>query len=134
MDNNLGITLRNLRESNGYKQYEISNYLNISNQAYSNYEIGIRTPDTVSLAKIAKFYNIDIGILIATLIPEDFSDIPRYSNDHSEFDLYKTLSNEEFEMILLFRQLNQRDKEDIMDFSKLKIHKYKQDINNKKRF
>ena len=50
-----GEVLRELRDYHGYKQKDISDYLNITSQAYSNYENNRRTPDIDTMWKIANF-------------------------------------------------------------------------------
>ena len=55
-----GEVLRELRIYHGYKQKDISNYLNITSQAYSNYENNKRTPDIETMHKIAQFYGITV--------------------------------------------------------------------------
>lgn len=59
-----GEVLRELRIYHDYKQKEISNYLNITSQAYSNYENNKRTPDIETMRKIAQFYNITLDALV----------------------------------------------------------------------
>ncbi len=119
MAKNLGNILRNLRESYGYKQYDISKYLSLSHQAYSNYEIGTRTPDVSTLLKLAKFYNVDFNLLIAALIPSDLDHINPSSNSDT-FNIYRNLSSTEFEMLQNFRKLSTGDQEDILEFAKIK--------------
>ena len=60
-----GQVLRELRIYHDYKQKDISDYLNITCQAYSNYENNKRVPDVETLYKIAKFYHITIDQLIS---------------------------------------------------------------------
>ena len=55
-----GEVLRELRIYHGYKQKDISDFLNITSQAYSNYENNKRTPDVETMRKIAMFYNLTI--------------------------------------------------------------------------
>ena len=45
--------LYRLRKAHHYTQQEISDLLNISRQAYSNYETSKRTPDLDSLMRLA---------------------------------------------------------------------------------
>ena len=45
----LANNLRHLRKKHGLTQRDLSGMLNISRQAYSNYETGKRTPDLDSL-------------------------------------------------------------------------------------
>lgn len=61
---NYGKILQDVRIYHGYKQKDISNYLNITSQAYSNYERNHRTPDMEVMDKIARFYGITLDQLI----------------------------------------------------------------------
>ena len=49
--------LKNLREDNDLTQTKISNYLNISQVAYSYYELGKRNIPIELLSKLADYYN-----------------------------------------------------------------------------
>lgn len=60
-----GEVLRELRSYHGYKQKDISDYLSITSQAYSNYETNKRTPDIETMRKIAEFYHITIDTLVS---------------------------------------------------------------------
>ena len=55
--------LKRLRTFHGYRQQDISEKLNISRQAYSNYERGTRLPDLETASKLARFYNIPLDRL-----------------------------------------------------------------------
>ena len=59
-----GEVLRELRIYHDYKQKDISDYLNITSQAYSNYERNKRTPDVETMHKIAQFYKISLDQLV----------------------------------------------------------------------
>ena len=50
--------LKRYRTARKLTQKELGKMLNISRQAYSNYETGKRTPDLDLLLKIAQIYNI----------------------------------------------------------------------------
>ncbi|GAA0272595.1 hypothetical protein GCM10008922_33900 [Faecalicatena contorta] len=52
------------RKARKMTQKELGRVLNISRQAYSNYETGKRTPDLDLLLKIAQIYNITLDDLI----------------------------------------------------------------------
>lgn len=60
----IGDVLRELRTFYDYRQKDISDYLNITSQAYSNYENNKRTPDVDTLRLIASFYNISLDNLL----------------------------------------------------------------------
>lgn len=74
-----GEVLRELRIYHGYKQKDISNYLNITSQAYSNYEHNKRTPDIETMRKIAVFYNITIDKLISYRYTRQLEDVGNYT-------------------------------------------------------
>lgn len=59
-----GEVLRELRKFHDYKQKDISSYLNITSQAYSNYENNKRTPDIDTFYKIAQFYHITLDQIV----------------------------------------------------------------------
>ena len=60
----LANNLRRLRTENNYTQEQIGEKLNISRQAYSNYETGKRIPDIDMLIRIADFYEVTLEQLI----------------------------------------------------------------------
>ena len=73
-----GDILRELRIYHGYKQKQLSDYLNITSQAYSNYEHNKRVPDTDTLYKIAQFYHISMDELISYRFTRQLEDIGGY--------------------------------------------------------
>ena len=52
-----------IRDSN-YTQQQISKMLNISRQAYSNYETSKRTPDLDSLIRLSQIYHVSLDELV----------------------------------------------------------------------
>lgn len=75
-----GEVLRELRIYHDYKQKDISDYLNITSQAYSNYETNKRTPDIDTIYRIAKFYNITVDKLISYRFTRQFEDSRSYGS------------------------------------------------------
>jgi transcriptional regulator with XRE-family HTH domain len=66
----LGLKLHELRQSHDLTQEQLSNALNITRAAYSNFERGERIPDISFMLQLANYYQIDIGELInSDLIP-----------------------------------------------------------------
>lgn len=60
----LANNMRRLRTENNYTQEQIGEKLNISRQAYSNYETGKRIPDIDMLIRIADIYEVTLEQLI----------------------------------------------------------------------
>lgn len=56
--------IKNLREDNDYKQKELAEYLNVSQNTYSQYETGVIELTAPTLIKLAKFYNVSVDYLL----------------------------------------------------------------------
>jgi len=56
--------IRDLREDRDLKQRQIANYLNCSQQVYSNYELGQRDIPTDVLIRLPNFYSVSIDYLL----------------------------------------------------------------------
>ena len=56
--------LRDLREDNDLKQWQIAEMLNCSQQVYSNYELGQRDIPTDVLIKLSNFHNVSVDYLL----------------------------------------------------------------------
>lgn len=56
--------IRDLREDRDLKQRQLAEYLNCSQQVYSNYELGQRDIPTDVLIRLASFYNVSIDYLL----------------------------------------------------------------------
>lgn len=56
--------IKNLREDNDLTQFEISKMLNISQVAYSYYELNKRNVPIEILSKLADYYNTSIDYLV----------------------------------------------------------------------
>ena len=56
--------LRNMRKDNDIKQKEIVKYLNVSQNTYSQYEIGVISLTAEILIKLSDYYNVSIDYLL----------------------------------------------------------------------
>ena len=56
--------IRDLREDHDLKQKEVANYLNISQQTYSNYENGRRYIPVWVVTALAKFYKVSTDYML----------------------------------------------------------------------
>ena len=91
--------------------------LNISRQAYSNYETGKRAPEIGLLVKLSEFYNVSLDDMIKqTISPYNGNGIIRERNgafikavDKSSDDVLY-LSTDETELIMSYRTLSEDDK------------------------
>ena len=109
--------LKTLRKKNLMTQQEVGEMLNISRQAYSNYETGKRAPEIGLLVKLSSFYNVTLDDMIKqTLSPYNGQGVIRERSGNltvakeqlSEDTIY--LSKEEVEMLMKYRTLSEDDK------------------------
>lgn len=63
--------LKDLREDHDYKQKDIANLLDISQQYYSQYELGKYTMPIELLIKLAKYYNVSLDYLVGLTNSKD---------------------------------------------------------------
>lgn len=61
--NTLGSRLVDLRERRNLKQKDVAADLQISSQAYSQYEHDRRSPDLITAARLAKYFNVTLEYL-----------------------------------------------------------------------
>jgi len=56
--------IRDLREDRDLKQRQVAEFLNCSQQVYSNYELGQRDIPTDILIRLSDFYNVSVDYLL----------------------------------------------------------------------
>lgn len=56
--------IRDLREDKDMKQRQLAEYLNCSQQVYSNYELGQRDIPTDVLIRLSEFYNVSVDYIL----------------------------------------------------------------------
>lgn len=56
--------LLTLRKEKGVTQKDLAEYLQISRQAYANYEAGNRSPDFETLIKISEYFDVTVDYLL----------------------------------------------------------------------
>lgn len=62
-----GERLKNLRESEGLKQTELAEKLNLTSAALSQYEKGVREPNSEMLKKIADYFDVSTDFLLGRI-------------------------------------------------------------------
>ncbi len=56
--------LRNLREDSDKTQSDLAEFLHMTQNAYSQYETGARTPSIECIIKISDFYGVSVDYLL----------------------------------------------------------------------
>lgn len=113
--------LKHYRENRGYSQQTVADYLQISRTAYVNYERGLRLPDIYTLDKLARLYSISIEkFLYPKTIYNTYKPlIVSQYEENKEPDV--CLSADELELLYFYRQLNDRDREEIKHLANYKM-------------
>lgn len=104
----LSQNLLTLRKANHLTQDQVRVYLNVSRQAYSNYEIGTRMPDLDTLLRLSQFYHVTLDELITHNLSNTFSEQHGPYNIALNISTADTLylTDEEVQVILKYRNLD----------------------------
>ena len=89
--------LKALRKGKNLNQTEVAKYLNLSQQAYANYENGTTEPNLKSLIKLSKLYGVTTDYLLGLTSKPTTNDIltmPSNEEDliFSMFEMYQNLT------------------------------------------
>lgn len=122
----LANNLRFLRKKHKLTQDDLSSLLNISRQAYSNYETSKRTPDLDSLLHISRFYRISIDELVHDNLQSTYHTsalktgeeyipyVVMAKEKNTGNSIY--LSREELDFIIKYRALSEENKQILAGF------------------
>ena len=99
--------IKSLRLDKGLNQQTVANYLGITQQAYANYERGVRQPDPDTLLKLADFFGCSVDVLLG-----------RASISDSPSSLDKELEGVDFALFGEVKDLTDAEKEDVLSFIK----------------
>ena len=122
----LANNLRFLRTKHKLTQDDLSSLLNISRQAYSNYETSKRTPDLDSLLHISRFYRISIDDLVLDNLQSTYHTsalktgeeyipyVVMAKEKNTGNSIY--LSREELDFIIKYRALSEENKQILAGF------------------
>ena len=122
----LANNLRFLRTKHKLTQDDLSSLLNISRQAYSNYETSKRTPDLDSLLHISRFYRITIDELVLDNLQSTYHTsalktgeeyipyVVMAKEKNTGNSIY--LSREELDFIIKYRALSEENKQILAGF------------------
>lgn len=124
----LAKNLRTLRKTHRLTQIHLATMLNISRQAYSNYENSKRTPDLDALIHLSQIYHITLDQLVNQNVGQIISENkgPYYPalNIRTGDTLY--LTETETALIVQYRDLSEANKK-VLDgfFQSQTAHKHK---------
>lgn len=129
----LANNLRFLRTKHKLTQDDLSSLLNISRQAYSNYETSKRTPDLDSLLHISRFYRISIDELVLDNLQSTYHTsalktgeeyipyVVMAKEKNTGNSIY--LSREELDFIIKYRALSEENKQILAGFLQTNLNR-----------
>lgn len=119
----LANNLKYLRIKQGLTQKELSKQLNISRQAYSNYETRKRTPDLDSVFRLAALFEVSVDALVlcnlktgdtSAMISDERIPYTLSINKKTGNSIYAT--DEELNLITKFRSLSAQNQQIVTGF------------------
>ncbi len=136
----ISIKLKELRKVYGYTQDYVAASLGIVRQTYSHYETGRRMPGSDMLFKLAGLYDISVEDLLhltldidrdvsydapePTRSSEDLSAFLEYFMNPNNQKRYQCFGKLEKELLYYFERLPKDDKQEIIEFTKIKTRKF----------
>lgn len=97
--------LKELRTEKGVSQQVIADYLGITRQSYSNYELGTREADYETLVKMAKYFDVTVDYLIGNSDSKSAAGSAPIDDDDIKFALFdgdQGISDEAYEEVKRF--------------------------------
>ena len=116
----IGIILRYLRRDRKLMQKEVCTVLNVTEQAYSNYETGKRLPDPSSVCKLASFYQIEPALMLSVLYTDISSIQPEKTAWSEQSDSLHALSDKDFILLDQCRKLSFDDQYELLQYTMIK--------------
>lgn len=101
----IGLILKNTREDLDLTQIDVMRRTGINNKTLSGYENGVSEPDLETFAKLLKLYGLSADNVLDI-------NTKKYTEEIC-------LNNQEIKLILYFRELDERRKEDLIAVCKL---------------
>ncbi|MBQ6142947.1 MAG: helix-turn-helix domain-containing protein [Clostridia bacterium] len=112
--------IKKLRISCNYTQKQVADMLGVDRSTYAYYESGRIKPDIDTIMKLSTIFNVHYTQILESETQEQFSDFKSYLNSKSR---PVNLSNQEIELLTIFRMLPDKAKSEIMDSVSQKINK-----------
>ena len=137
--------LKQLRTAHAYTQDYVASMLGIIRQTYSHYETGRCVPPTAALYQLAQLYGISVEELLRMVVSGQAKesaatagDAPSsvaeqdlelegylaFYNDRFNREKYRFFSDEEKELLYYFSRIDETDRKEIVEFTKIKARKY----------
>lgn len=133
-DKTLGDYLKVLRTHKGYSQEFVASHLNIIRQTYSHYETGRILPPLEAINALAELYQVPFDSLLKLIMPSDEPETSSSLKMPVPAQKQSCLTVTETELVSYFRLLDKRDKDDILDYIKLKSQKAAKRSQTQKKF
>lgn len=134
-DKALGDYLKVLRKHKGYSQEYVASQLNIIRQTYSHYETGRILPPLEAICALAELYQVPLDSLLKLVMHSDSETETSPSTENPvSTQKQSSLTVKETELVSYFRLLDKRDKDDILDYIKLKSQKAAKHNQTQKKF
>ena len=118
--------LKDLRAKNGYTQGQLAKMLGVSPGNVGDWETGKSKPGYSALASLARIFEVSADYLLEldTVHAKKSDDLATYKKEQGLTCDGSPLSDEEADLIAMFRLLPSHEREDVFDLVYFKYKKY----------
>ncbi|MBQ2604756.1 MAG: helix-turn-helix domain-containing protein [Acutalibacteraceae bacterium] len=117
------LVLRQCRENSGLTQKQVAQALNVERSTYAYYETGTTHPSGLMIVKLANIFNVSYTVFMEALSDKKFDDnavnkeFPSINESSwRERERIYTLQKEEQDLIIIYRTLQEEQKEKVFEF------------------
>lgn len=102
----LNVQLRGLRDSKGIQQKDAANDLGISQQVYSNYELGKCEPDYDTVVRLAEYFSVSTDYLLGKPVTNETKKEPAIFDEIFYMDMDKHITIRNFQEYVKKKEYN----------------------------
>ena len=117
------LVLRQCRENSGLTQKQVAQALNVERSTYAYYETGTTHPSGLMIVKLANIFNVSYTVFMEALSDKKLDDnavnkeFPSINESSwRERERIYTLQKEEQDLIIIYRTLQEEQKEKVFEF------------------
>ncbi len=94
------LKIKELRLSKGVSQQKVADFLNVSQQAYANYESGKRKPEYDLLLRLADFFDVSVDYILGRTDTKKAPASKRDEREEEFVEMFKHLNPEQQDLVI----------------------------------
>lgn len=121
------LVLRQCRENSGLTQKQVAEALNVERSTYAYYETGTTHPSGSMIIKLSNIFNVNYSVFMDAVGDTEFDENEEDENfttlsdtSWKERERIYTLPSSEQDLIVNYRSISKKQKEEVMEFIRAK--------------